>query len=136
MTPQQEVLNNDLPHTEEFKSLVEKVDNLKQGQSEIKVTLSQEVKSQVEFKQYCESKFSNIESEIEDMKAEFKSGVNDIIKAVNDKELQSLKEEVRGTKEEKKLKKEFYMGIAKTILSGVVLAIVLYALSKYGITKP
>jgi predicted nuclease with TOPRIM domain len=138
MTPQQQALNNDLPHTEEFKSLTEKVDNLTNGQQEIKYTLQEELKSQMDFKDYVQdefdkgtAKFAKVENRMDEIEEKMEKGLekiaesqNNLAKEIHDKKTEELTQEVRALKEEKiekaKNQDKLFYGAIGTFISLII----------------
>lgn len=154
MTPQQLQLNNDLPHTEEFQTLAEKVDNLSSGQQEIKATLKTEVESQESFKEYVQGefnkgteKFTKVESRMDEIEDKMEKGLKEIAdnqKAlateIKDDKLEKMTKQFEKLQTEKeddlKLKRAFLMGVIKSILVAVVGLTVTYVFYKIGLTPP
>ena len=147
MTPQQQVFNNQLVNDPNFKDVSEEVHALRKGQQEIKESLIEEKEKQESFEQYVKAEFQNgaekfkkLESEIETMKADFKDGINSVIKAIKDKENEAILTELRGLKKEKEKREDEANALKKNIISGIVIAIggslVAYIFWKLGLTPP
>lgn len=147
MTPQEqatiEKLDRDLP-------LTKTIDNLKKGQEEIRKDIQDErefnksefTKGAEKFKAiFTELKEAKLErkqlkEEVSEMKEDYKKGVKEIVDTINNKEISDLRGEIRDNKQKQKEVKMFWSGVAKSVLSGIVIAIVLYGLSKIGVVAP
>lgn len=154
MTPQQQILNNDLPHTDEFKTLVDKVDNLTNGQQEIKGTLQQELESQENFKVYVQdefnkgtAKFARFEARIDEIEDKMEKGLEKIAESQN-RLTQEIKEEktakmskqLEKLLDEKEKREENVSAMKRNIIVGIAIAVsgiaITYIAYTLGLTPP
>ena len=147
LTPQEQAdaakLDKDLPNTETIKRIYENQETMIKGlEDEREFNKSEFEKGSEKFREiFSELKDAKAErkelrEEVSEMKEDYKKGVKEIVDTIQNKELSDLRDEVRDSKIKEKDFKIFWNGVAKTILSAVVIAIVLYALSKLGLVAP
>lgn len=136
-------LDKDLPHTKVIKQLYENQETMIKGlQDEREFNKSEFAKGTEKFREiFSELKDAKAErkelrEEVSEMKEDYKKGVKEIVDTIHNKELSDLRGEIRDSKQKEKDTKMFWNGVGKTVLSAVIIAIILFALSKIGIATP
>jgi uncharacterized protein YpuA (DUF1002 family) len=143
VTPTQQQLEADLPHTPIIQSLTENLESITSMVEEDREFNKMEFERGTEkFKELGEGQreqakgLREVKSEVSEMKEDYKKGVKEIVDTIHNKELSDLRVEIRDAKQKEKDNKMFWSGVGKTVLSAIVIAIVLFALSKIGLTAP
>ena len=147
MTPQEQAvidkLDVDLPQTKTMQKVFENQENMIKGfEDERKFNKSEFAKGSEKFKEVfvelkeAKKERKELKDEVNDMKEDYKKGVKEIVDTIRNQEINNLRDEVRNGKQKEKDTKVFWSGVAKTVLSAVVIAVVLFALSKIGIVTP
>ena len=135
MTPQEQAFNTQIKNDPAFTEVEDEVSELRKGQQEIKATLKKEVESQQEFEGYVRdefekgtAKFSKVESRMNEIEDNMQKGLKTVIDTINNKELASLREEIRNTKQAEKdkvkdsraLKYSLIVALFSAVLAGAV----------------
>ena len=134
MTPAQIALNNELKETDTIKEIHDDVGSLRKGQEEIKDIINKnELAAEEQFEKGSEM-FKELYSEVATMKTQIKDGFDG-----QSKQLSGFIDEIKDSRIDnlsKKLEKkdDFWTGVKKTVLTGVVLIFAAFLFAKLGIT--
>jgi len=134
LTPAQQALNAEIKETDVIKEIHDEVGSLKDGQSEIKRMIDKNEKEAIEQFEKGSAMFKKLNGEIENIKGQIKDGfkqqsseLNGFIAEMKDDRIEKLSKQIDR-------RKEFWSGVAKTVLAAVLITVAVYVLAKFGIT--
>ena len=143
LNPEQQKFERDIDSSPTINILKETITVLECGQKDIKKTLFEHEENEKEFESYVKDefkkgsdKFIKLEGRIDGLEGEMKTGFDNMLSAINNKEMEKLREEVRDKRSSAKESKKFWLGVGQTVLAATIIALILFGLSKIGITAP
>jgi len=144
MNAEQKNLNDNLPQVPVFQEVRERVAALKAGQDKIiKMIEDNETETKAEFDKGAK-KFQELTDEVNSMKNQITDGFSNISDELReyktemkDERISKLTKQLEKRDEEDanavKEKRQFWMGVTKTVVAGVVLAVALVMLNNMGL---